>query len=482
MATDFLELLPPDARAALVGAGRRVDVPGGGHIIRRGDRSDELFVVLSGRFEVVDTRSRPEVVLDALRPGDVVGEMALVDEAPRAADVRADGEGAVLRWERAGLLRVFEANPKVEAAFWRAVAASMAARLRLTSRNAVVGGISAGPAGRGLSSADEERVEALVREARRVWLEADAALSRSPEDPAPASRVSASVRALAAEIGAWLGIGGVEHDRARLAGAGLSAALRPQLVRSGFGALALDVGARRAGDPRVMAHLLLAQPRGEGALGRLLDAELMALPTSAAFSARVQLAAAAARRALPADRPAELLLIGVSCGVLLARLMLHLGRSGARVQALDGSREALAWVDAGLGARPANVSLQLLQEDLAALATAAAPPPRGPCDLILIDGLSEHLPDPLLRRLLGWGRAQLRPGGRLLLLGLAPSPDAALYDHLLEWPTIRRAPAALAALAVRAGLLATESLVDGVAVVVVAERPADGAPNPVAPL
>ena len=474
MAIDFLELLPPEARAALVAAGRQVDVPSGGHIIQRGDRSDELFVVLAGRFEVVDTRSRPEVVLDALRPGDVVGEMALVDEAPRAADVRADGEGAVLRWERAGLLRVFEANPKVEAAFWRAVSASMAARLRLTSRNAVVGGISAAPASRSLSSADEERVEALVRDARRVWLEADAALCRDPEDPAPAGRVAGSMRELAAQIAAWLGIGGVEHERARLAGAGLASALRPQLVRSGFGALALDVGARRGGDPRVLAHLLLAQPRGEGALGRLLDAELMALPTSAGFSARLQLAASAARRCLPADHPVELLLIGVSCGVLLARLMLHLGRTGARVQALDGSRDALAWVDAGLGARPANVVLQLIQEDIAALAAAGSPVERGPCDLLIIDGLSEHLPDPLLLRLLRWGHDQLRPGGRLLVLGLGPSADAALYDHLLEWPTIRRAPAALGALAERAALQTVDILVDGVGVVIVAERPAEG--------
>jgi hypothetical protein len=53
-------------KQALIGAGDLVEVPAGTQIIRRGEHSNDLYVVQRGRFEIVDTRSRPEVVLDAV--------------------------------------------------------------------------------------------------------------------------------------------------------------------------------------------------------------------------------------------------------------------------------------------------------------------------------------------------------------------------------------------------------------------------------
>lgn len=470
MPTDFLAQLPEAARLALISAGDVVEVAAGAQIIRRGEQSNDVYVVQRGRFEVVDTRSRPEVVLDAVHPGALIGEMALVERAPRTADVRADGPGAVLRWDGDRLLGLFLAQPTVEAAFWKAVAGTVAARLRNTSSNAVVGSLGTSNSPRSLSTADEERVARLAADARGGLLEADAMLGRDPDDPRPTDLVARTLRTLSGELASWLGHGGLDPERARVAGAALGAALRPYLVRSTLGALALDAEARRAGDPRLLAHVLLDQPRGEGGLGKLLDAELLAMPSTRALRQRVPLAAAGLRKRLPTQRPAALLLVGVGCGVLLARLMLHLGRQGATVRALDGAREALAWLDAGLGARPGNVALKLVQEDLAAIALGRSVAWHEPQDLIVIDGLVEHLPDQLLRNLLRWGREHLRPGGQLCLLGLGPAPDSALQDHLLEWPTARRAPRALAALCEREGLGADEVLHDGAAVVLFAVR------------
>lgn len=60
-------------------------------LMRQGDVSETMYVILSGRVEV--TRSHPmlrrPLLLAKLGPGDVVGEMGLLDHEPRSATVTA---------------------------------------------------------------------------------------------------------------------------------------------------------------------------------------------------------------------------------------------------------------------------------------------------------------------------------------------------------------------------------------------------------
>ena len=60
-------------------------------IVEQGKKSCALTILLTGRARVVstDTRAR-EVILAILRPGDYVGEMSLIDQAPHSASVFAE--------------------------------------------------------------------------------------------------------------------------------------------------------------------------------------------------------------------------------------------------------------------------------------------------------------------------------------------------------------------------------------------------------
>jgi CRP/FNR family cyclic AMP-dependent transcriptional regulator len=85
----------------------------GQEIMREGDSGVGVFIVRSGRVEVLQKRSGEMVKLGELGPGDFFGEMALLDEFPRSATVRAVEPTTCLgltRWHFRGIL---ESHPQI---------------------------------------------------------------------------------------------------------------------------------------------------------------------------------------------------------------------------------------------------------------------------------------------------------------------------------------------------------------------------------
>jgi CRP-like cAMP-binding protein len=86
--------------------------PDGEAIIRQGNIGESMYVVQSGRVEVIqETDSGPAQHLAFLEAGDFFGEMAIFEKEKRSATVRAAGEARVLKVDKKTLLRRIREDP-----------------------------------------------------------------------------------------------------------------------------------------------------------------------------------------------------------------------------------------------------------------------------------------------------------------------------------------------------------------------------------
>jgi CRP-like cAMP-binding protein len=58
-------------------------------IFAEGDSGDEAYIVETGAVEVSKKTDNAELILSVLKPGQVIGEMSLIDSTPRMATARA---------------------------------------------------------------------------------------------------------------------------------------------------------------------------------------------------------------------------------------------------------------------------------------------------------------------------------------------------------------------------------------------------------
>ena len=144
----MLGCLPDEAVDALVSRARHVRIAKGECIYRRGDEGDSMLVVLSGRMKISNvTDDAREVVLDFLGPGDLSGEIAVLDGKGRSADVTALVSTDVAIFYRRDLLTVLERHPQA----LLAIVSELAGKLRTTTAMVEHGMLQmAGKAAKGL--------------------------------------------------------------------------------------------------------------------------------------------------------------------------------------------------------------------------------------------------------------------------------------------------------------------------------------------
>lgn len=104
------EAAPDAMRAAL----KSESYPAGTVLFHQGDPGDRVYTIWSGRLRIQLERQLPEpVVLRDCYPGDMVGEMSLVDNRPRSATVLVAEDSRLISLSRADFQKLVTGSPEV---------------------------------------------------------------------------------------------------------------------------------------------------------------------------------------------------------------------------------------------------------------------------------------------------------------------------------------------------------------------------------
>lgn len=111
--TPFFAAFSPAQRDALAARLAERGHADGDTIFLRGDESTSLMIVVSGRVALRLTSPQGrEILLAILEPGEIFGEMSLLDSRGRSADAVAFGPCRLLSLERRDMLPVLQEAPE----------------------------------------------------------------------------------------------------------------------------------------------------------------------------------------------------------------------------------------------------------------------------------------------------------------------------------------------------------------------------------
>lgn len=106
-------------------------VPRGSIVVRAGDKTDFVYLVLSGSLKVlVSDEEGREVILSMLGPGELFGELGVLDDNPRSATVVTVVPSDLIVIAKSDFKRVLQENFEVSMFIMR----NLVARLRTADR------------------------------------------------------------------------------------------------------------------------------------------------------------------------------------------------------------------------------------------------------------------------------------------------------------------------------------------------------------
>ncbi|MGH2543282.1 MAG: cyclic nucleotide-binding domain-containing protein, partial [Ardenticatenaceae bacterium] len=152
---DFLRMIPLFAELSDEDLERlctmvdEVRLPSGEELFAEGSMGTRAYVIKEGELDILKSSGGREILLAVRGSGEVIGEMALVESAPRTASVRARSDALLLAINQEQLDQLLNASPSASRAMlhtvlsrWRATQAL----LRQSEKMAQLGTLTAGVA------------------------------------------------------------------------------------------------------------------------------------------------------------------------------------------------------------------------------------------------------------------------------------------------------------------------------------------------
>jgi len=144
---ELFQELKPDDLDRLCEMTTRAEIKAGEVLMREGDPGESLFVVEDGEFEITKRNGDQDILLDVRRTGDVLGEIALLDSAPRNATVTAVRDSYVLVVSQKAFQHVLACSPSAVVSVLRIVTSKLRNTEKIAAHNekmAALGQMAAG--------------------------------------------------------------------------------------------------------------------------------------------------------------------------------------------------------------------------------------------------------------------------------------------------------------------------------------------------
>ena len=112
-AEGFLEALSAEDREALLAAGMRRAYGANVTLFHQGDDAGAVIVLFNGRVKIANTSAAGREAIVAVNgPGDLIGELAAIDDGPRSTTVTTLEPVDVLLVPRAAFSAFLERSPR----------------------------------------------------------------------------------------------------------------------------------------------------------------------------------------------------------------------------------------------------------------------------------------------------------------------------------------------------------------------------------
>lgn len=102
-----------------------VEFSPGDYVFRQNDEGKEMFIVEDGEIEIVLEDATGESLLTTLERGDFFGEMAILENLPRATSARARAATRLLRINRSVFDQIIRTNPEFAVRMLRALSSRL---------------------------------------------------------------------------------------------------------------------------------------------------------------------------------------------------------------------------------------------------------------------------------------------------------------------------------------------------------------------